>query len=67
MPRYRCYVLGEQDHILDVLEIETRALVTAVANGLRLLSAHPDLSIEIWKGEETLYRSPPTGTGAPNF
>src|SRR5437762_14107050 len=62
MPSYCCYVLGEQDQIDDVLQIKARTLAAAVDKGLSLLAPHPDHSIEIWRGEETLYRSPPPGS-----
>jgi hypothetical protein len=57
MPRFVCYFVDREDHIDDVVYLDARSLALAVYKGLALLAPHPDHSIEIWLGEETLFRS----------
>jgi hypothetical protein len=55
MLSYRCYLLDNKDHITAAIDLEANELYEALDQALVIL-------IEIWQGNERLYR---TGRKAP--
>jgi|HubBroStandDraft_4_1064222.scaffolds.fasta_scaffold762516_2 hypothetical protein len=62
MLSYRCYLLDNKDHITAAIDLEANELYEALDQALVILNEHTEHSIEIWQGNERLYR---TGRKAP--
>lgn len=55
---YRCFFLGEDDHIKAAEIIEADAIGEAIHKALVMLRERPEhRTVELWEGERKLYRA----------